>query len=299
MCTGKPNCNCKFAKSEMKPEALIVQMPILIKAHLEKGGRRIITFEASSASKDYEGDVIEQGALLNSADYFIKNGFLDVDHYCELGRNPEYSWLGIKNPESWIVGKPLDVYDLGNYRTGVKAEIKSGPVHDPLVNKYDWLWQQLHNEQGEWKASVFGYPGADTEEGGCTIGTDGHVCATRFLVKSFRWHSTALTRNPINKSLKHSVQIVTAKSFAKIMNPKMGHIDVKPIGPIARSEAQFTRTAIRKAFTNHIAVNCPETDSGKDICVDTLTKHFLKCENLSYFLADMYALATSELILRR
>ncbi|HLX54165.1 MAG TPA: hypothetical protein VKR58_09495, partial [Aquella sp.] len=211
-CNNTSSCNCGCSAS-FKSEALIVQIPIMIKS-LSKSGKRIISFEASAATLDFEGDVITQQALLKSADYFINNGFIDCDHYAELGRNPDYAWLGIKNPDSWIVGKPLEVFDLGNYRTGVKAEIKSGPVHDPLVNKYDWLWQQLHNEQGEWKASVFGYPGADTEEGGCTIGTDGHVCATRFLVKSFRWHSTALTRNPINKSLKHSVQIVTAKSFA-------------------------------------------------------------------------------------
>src|ERR1700723_62675 len=127
MCTGKPNCNCSLSKAGLQSEPLIIQMPVIIKAHVSKSGQRIIQFEASSATRDYEGDVIEQKALLNSADFFVKNGFLDVDHYCELGRNPDYSWLGIKDPESWIVGKPLEVYDLGNYRTGVKAVIKSNP----------------------------------------------------------------------------------------------------------------------------------------------------------------------------
>ena len=292
MCNCKDCNNCE-CNSNFKSEAIIAQFPIIIKS-LSKSGKRIIEFEASNQEMDYEGDVITQQALLNSADYFVKNGFIDQDHMAELGANPEYSWLGIRDPESWKVGKPLEVFDLGDHRTGVKAEIKSGLVNDPLTNKYDWLWQQLHNEPDTWKASIFGYPGPDTEEGGCTA--DGKSCATRFLVKSFRWHSTALTRNPINKSIKHPVKIVMAKAFAKFMNPKMGYVDLKPL---ARSDVKFTRTAIKKSFASHIAIDCPETNSGQNICVNTLTGHFLKCENLSYFMADMYALATSELILRR
>jgi hypothetical protein len=281
-------------------EPLIVQMPVLIKAHLSKAGERVIEFEASSTTLDAEGDVIEQQALLNSADYFIKNGFIDVDHYCELGRNPQYHWLGIKDPDSWIVGHPVDVKDIGEYRTGVKAIIKqnkNGKV-DPTLYKHDWLWTQLNNEKGEWKASVFGYPGADTEEGGCTIGTDGHVCATRYLVKSFRWHSTALTRNPINKSLKHPVQIITAKAFAKAYAAKMGYVESIPLKPIYKDTPIFTRGEVRKSYYTHMCINCPETSNGRDINTHSLRGHFIKCEQMPYFMADLYSLATMELIRR-
>jgi len=289
MCNGNKDCSCgcsNLKKSE--GEALIIEFPILIKASV-KGGERIIDFEASATTNDYEGDVIEQKALLDSKDYFVENGFIDIDHYCELGRNPSYYYLGIKNPDEWIVGEPLEVKDLGNYRTGVKARIhksKSGEF-EPTKYKHDWLWQQLNNETGVWKASVFGYPGPDTQEGGCTEGTDGLVCATRYLVKSFRWHSTALTKNPINKDLKRSVQIISAKSFAA----KLGYI--KPI-----EQTIFNRDTLRKSFYTHIVLDCPETNSGKDITLHSIRGHFFKCEGLSYSLSDMYALATRELTRR-
>lgn len=289
MCNNENNCNCG-CKVEFKSEALIVELPILIKASIQ-GGERIIDFEASATTCDYEGDVIEQKALLDSADYFVENGFIDQDHYCELGRNPSYYFLGIKDPDSWIIGEPLEVKDLGNYRTGVKARIhksKSGEF-EPTKYKHDWVWQQLQNESGVWKASVFGYPGPDTEEGGCTTGTDGLVCATRYLVKSFRWHSTALTRNPINKDLKRSVQIISAKAFAA----KLGYIK-----PLPASDSMFNRDSLRKSFYTHIALDCPETSNGQDITVHSLRGHFFKCEGLSYSMADLHALATKELINR-
>jgi hypothetical protein len=272
----------------------MIQFPAMVKASM-LGDKRLIEFEASCASLDFEGDCITQEALLNSADYFVKNGFLDVDHYCELGRNPAYSWLGIKNPDSWIVGKPLEVMDLGNYRTGVKAIIKQHPNgnNDPLVNKYDWLWNKLKLEPGMWKASVFGYPGADTEEGGCTIGTDGRVCATRYLVKSFKWCSTALTRNPINKSLQHPVKIIMAKAFAA----KMGNMELDILRPLEQKKI-FYRDQLRKSYFVHMLTECPETEKGDSVTTRTMINHFMKCEDLPYYLSDIYALATLELINR-
>lgn len=291
MCDSEKDCSCGCSVAKKSEgEALIIQLPIIIKASM-KGKERMIDFEASAATTDYEGDVISQEALLNSADYFLKNGFIDLDHYCELGRNPAYYYLGIKDPEEWIIGEPLEVNDLGNHRTGVKARIHSskGGQFEPTKYKHDWVWQQIMNDADVWKASVFGYPGSDTEEGGCIQGTDGLVCASRYLVKSFRWHSTALTRNPINKDLKRSVQIISAKSFAA----KLGY--VKPMG---LDQPVFGRDSLRKSFSTHMAINCPETNNGKDITVHTIRGHFYKCMNLSYTLADLYALATNELIRR-
>lgn len=291
-CSDKHNCLCdRLIKFQ---DGIMIQFPSLIKASMI-GDRRIIEFEASCASKDMEGDVITQDALLKSADYFLRQGMIDVDHYCELGRNPAYSWLGIKDPESWIVGKPLEVKDLGNYRTGVKAEIKQHPqgINDPLKYKYDWIWTKIKNEPGLFYASVFGYPGIDTEEGGCTIGTDGRVCATRYLVKSFQWCSTALTRNPINKSLQHPVKIIMAKAFAA----KMGNMELDILRPLEANKV-FYRDQLRKSYFVHMLTECPETEKGDNVTTTTMINHFMKCEQIDYYLADVYALATLELINR-
>src|SRR5579872_4633369 len=123
MCNGnKDSCSCGCVEKPLvkASEPLIITFPALIKASNYKNDR-IIDFEASAATSDAEGDVIEQGALLSSSDYFLQKGFIDIDHYAELGKNPAYFFLGIEDPESWIIGKPLEVKDLGNYRTGIKA----------------------------------------------------------------------------------------------------------------------------------------------------------------------------------
>lgn len=293
LCSGnKNNCNCGCS---YKKEAVIVQFPILIKAHIASG-KRILTLESSCTSLDSEGDVITQDALLKSAEYYLEEGHIDIEHYSELGKLPQYDWLGIRDPDSWIVGKPVEVIDLGNYRTGIKAEIYQSPDGkiDPFVNKYDWVWQKILNEPGMWKASVYGYPGNDTQDGGCVIGTDGQVCATRYLIKSFRWHSTALTRNPINKSLKYPVQIVTAKSFAA----KLGNIDKELLNPMMNSHKIFYREGLRKSYFSHMLINCPETNAGRNVNVNSICNHFMKCENLPFYISDAYALATSELVKR-
>jgi hypothetical protein len=291
MCDGnKDTCKCGCSKSPIVKavgEPIVITFPVLIKAS-KYNKDRIIEFEASAATSDFEGDVITQEALLGSADYFVENGFIDIDHYAELGKNPAYFFLGIEDPESWIIGKPLEVKDLGNYRTGVKARLNKGQNWNPKLYKCDWLWQQLQKEIGLWKASVYGYPGPDTEEGGCTIGTDGTVCATRYLVKSFRWCSTALTKNPINKDLEKSVTIISAKAFAA----KLGYIKPAP------SKFQFNREVLRKSILAHICIDCPETKNGSNLSTYNLRGHFLKCDNFEYNQADLYALATSEMIRR-
>ncbi|HWY36005.1 MAG TPA: hypothetical protein VNX68_15280 [Nitrosopumilaceae archaeon] len=288
MCECTTNtCTCK---AKIASEALIAEFPVLIKASIVKG-QRTIDLEASATVKDAEGDVILQKALLEDKDHFISEGHLDIDHYSELAKNPDFDFLGLGKSEQWIIGKPLGVKDLGNYRTGVKAFIFSNPngKSNPQEFKYDWIWEQLIKGGEVWKASVYGYPGPDTQEGGCVEGTDGWVCATRYLVKSFKWCSLALTKNPINQGLKDPVRVISAKSFAANIGNCL---------PIPKGTPIFNRNVIRKSYNMHMASNCPETSHGKDINVNTMRNHFMKCDHLPYYLADMYALATKELITR-
>lgn len=281
------NCPCK---SNSAPQPIIAEFPVLIKANIVKG-QRVIDLEASATVKDAEGDVILQKALLDDKDHFLNEGHLDIDHYSELAKNPDFDFLGLGKSEQWIVGKPLEVKDLGNFRTGVKAFIFSNPngKSNPKEFKYDWIWEQLAKAGEIWKASVYGFPGTDTQEGGCTEGTDGWVCATRYLVKSFRWCSLALTKNPINQGLKDQVRIISAKSFAAHLGNCL---------PIPKGTPIFNRSVIRKSYAGHISSNCPETSRGTDINVHTMRNHFIKCEHLPYYLADLYSLATKELLSR-
>jgi len=63
-------------------------------------------------------------------------------------------------------------------------------------------------------------------------------------------------------------------------------------------QVAFNRDTLRKSFYTHMVLDCPETNNGKDITLHSIRGHFYKCENLSYSLSDMYALATKELLRR-
>lgn len=188
-------------------EAILVDLPCIIKSHLD-GGKRMVSVHASSEARDGEGDIIEQGALLDSAAAFVARGHIDIDHYSEIGRR-----LGIMNPESYIVGRPVEVLDVGGGVTAVVGEImrsKDGSI-DIKTNRYDAFWQSLEsNPPVQWRASIYGFPDKDgtidCREDYCSSG------ATRYHIKSMDWRSLAFTRSPVNDSLKGVATIVTAKA---------------------------------------------------------------------------------------
>lgn len=270
-------------------EPVIVGLPTIIKSAITKSGRRLVEIEVSSEHKDIEGDVILQSALLNSAQTFLEKGHIDIDHYSELGSNPKYSFLGIRNPESYIIGYPEEVLDLGKGRTGIKFEVKqnNNGICDGNKYKYDMFWESLQTTPPtRWLASVYGFPGPDTETGTCAKGVCGDCCATRYLVKTFMWKSTAVTQNPINDTLKMAAKVVTMKSFAAMLKSNI---------PMNNGMSNLSRTMIKSRFIDHICKSCPSTHDGKNINIWTVRDHYIKCENLDYNQADIYALATDSL----
>ncbi len=193
-------------------DPLIFSMPCIIKSQ-ESGGRRLIQVEASCQTVDLEGDVIMQKALLDSASSFVANGHLDIDHKSEpaIARR-----LGITNCEHYIVGRPYEVVDGGDGRTFVKGEISRSRDggFDPKNNMADMLWDSLQRKPPVvWYASIFGYPvkglTKNCRSGNCEMG------ARRFLIQGMNWKSLALTRNPVNNSLKGEAKIITAKAWAE------------------------------------------------------------------------------------
>lgn len=198
-------------------DAIILSFPTIIKAETGTEGQRIITVEASSEAVDSEGDVILQKALLDSAASFVKTGHIDIDHLSEIGYR-----LGITNPESFIIGRPIDVKDLGDGRTGVVAELmRSGDGKiDVKKNRFDAVWESLQSDPPvKWRASIYGFP---TKGGTKDCGKD--TCdsgATRYEVKSIDWRSLALTRNPVNTDLKGYAKIVKAGQYVEIVKANM------------------------------------------------------------------------------
>ena len=262
---------------EMLERAIVVSLPTVVKARNDGSGRRIVEVEASCEAVDSEGDVILQDALLNSAQSFIATGALDIDHLSELGPR-----LGIPDPASYIVGRPLEVKSLPGKRTSVVGEIRRSldGSHNPQRHRYDDLWDSLQSDPPvPWFASVYGFPLPGAVED-CTTGTCAHG-ARRYLIKAMDWRSLAFTRNPVNTSLRGQAKIVTAKSMIARMAKAMSIIDSQsePAVPSSMSDL-WTLRACQKCGV-HGAPSLPGYRA-----------HFIACAGFPPGLADIFAHAT-------
>lgn len=300
-------------------DAFVADIPCIVKAK-EVGGKRMIEVQASSEELDAEGDIIAQGALLGGAAEFVKSGHLDIDHISELGPR-----MGIPNPESYIIGRPTEVKDMGSGKTSVVGEIRRAMngLHDPNLNKFDAFWDSMQSDPPIlWRASVYGFPKGgmvdDCREVSCTSG------AKRFHIKGMSWRSLALTRNPVNESLTGYAKIVTAKAYIELMKAanSMAPPDIRPFdsqdsGPcvgepcghgdkansfmgggagaaIAMSEPRSLMDALGQ-YHGHMKSECPHTE-GMNTTMG-FKSHFQICCGMSADLADLYAHALMHKIL--
>jgi hypothetical protein len=267
-------------------EPLIITFDALVKARsTDSSGRRLIECEVSNQEVDLEGDVIEQKALLDSADYFIKYGHIDIDHISELGFR-----AGIKNPSSYIIGRPTEVKDLGNGRTGMVGEImksRDGSVN-PEQNKYDEVWKSLQAEPPVmWRASIYGFPELDG-----VIDCSEVVCnsgATRYHITKLQWKSLALTRNPVNDAIKGCVQIISAKAqidwLRKDMMMPFNLGETPRLAPAFNNLGQnqnpsfsmpYSTSDLWQQYTEHMAKDCPHCHPGLNSSLSFMD-HFSMC----------------------
>lgn len=194
---------------DLLDRAIVMRVPAVIKAlPTEAGGRRIVEVQASSEVMDVDGDVVLQDGLLKSASSFVNTGHLDIDHLSEFGYR-----LGIPDPSSYIVGRPLDVRAGPNNTTFVEGEISKaidGRV-DPARNRFDEFWMSLQREPPvTWFSSIYGWP-TDLEDFSKSASNSSGI--TRFLIKSLDWRSLAFTRSPKNTALNSPAKIVSAKAY--------------------------------------------------------------------------------------
>ena len=200
-------------------KAIAIDFDVVIKAHVQND-KRIIEFECSNSARDLEGDVILQSALMKSKDSFLRSGHLDLEHYSEIGDRLDPP---IPNPASYIIGKPLQVLDLGEGRTGIIGEIAKSAdgSFQPERFQYDAIWDAINRQPPvEYRASIYGYP-IPEEVVDCASSTCTHG-ATRYLVKGIDWRSTALCRRPMNDKIKGYVRVVSQKSFVTALSKANG-----------------------------------------------------------------------------
>jgi hypothetical protein len=179
-----------------------------------EGGERVLYMEASNQARDVQNETILVDALAGSKDYFLKYGRIDLDHATVWQMIREQK-LDPSNPYAREIGKPLDVRTTRAIRTGgepsilVKAGIfKSGDKGNQFTKASDWFWDSLQVVPPmAWYPSVAGtlLPGGRVDE------PDG-----RRIIKAMRWHSIALTRNPVNTSV-DKVSTVPLQEFCKAL----------------------------------------------------------------------------------
>ena len=255
---------------DLLERAVVAQVPALIKARpTEAGGRRIVEVEASTEITDLDGDVVLQDALLKSATSFIASGHLDIDHISEFGYR-----MGIPDPSSYIVGRPLDVRSGPNRTTFVEGEISKaidGRV-DPVRNRFDEFWQSLQREPPVvWFSSIYGWP---TDFDDLTQKAVPGSNATRYLIKAIDWRSLAFTRSPKNIALKSHARIITAKSY---------------VLELAKAYAIDPATELRDMVMLMKAASCPTCGVHTYPSLLGFRQHFVACKGAPAAMADVYA----------
>lgn len=162
----------------------------MLKAIPKTDGRnRYIFMEASNESVDIQQEIILCSALKASADYFLKFGNLDIDHYTMIG--PQ---MGIANSELYEVGRPVDV-SFRNNKTFVKAQLFDG--NSKVAEKANHMWESMTavNPPVNWFPSV---GGAILQKEAKLNPDTGDVVNVATAV---RWSNIGMSRTPVNPNL--------------------------------------------------------------------------------------------------
>lgn len=261
-----------MSTSDLLDRAFVAQIPVLIKARpTEAGGRRIVEVQCSSETVDMDGDIVLQDALLKAASGFVNKGHLDIDHLSEFGYR-----LGIPDPSSYIVGRPLDVRSGPNHTTFVEGEISKsidGTV-DVVRNRFDEFWMSLQREPPvTWFSSIYGWPTDMDDFSNSTVKNT--LGVTRLLIKAIEWNSLAFTRSPKNTGLTNPTRIVTAKAYlaelAKSVYPAMG------------DSVPNSMTEVWKA------AHCPTCKVESVPSLIGYRRHFITCKGCPSGMADVFA----------
>lgn len=167
-----------------------------------EAGDRFVYLEASNEAVDQQGEVVLAKALEDSADYFLRFGNLDLDHYTQIGAKN-----GIPGYELYEIGRPVDVR-CREGKTFVKGQIYSGT--GPAAERANNFWSSVTelSPPQRWFPSV----------GGAVLGKsiviDPVSKSRRAVIQKVRWTNVAFSKTPVNPNLL-SVSTVPFGALAK------------------------------------------------------------------------------------
>jgi hypothetical protein len=205
------------------------------KAHAEvEGGQRTLYMRASNPSVDTQDERILADALMNSKDFFLNHGRIDLDHATVWGLIRDQK-LDKENPYRREIGKPIKVIkeiERGEPSILVKAEIFQSKTPDnPVTRASDWFWNTLQiSPPMTWYPSVAGtiLPGGYSYEN-----DNGKRVRT---INNLRWHSIGLTRTPVNTSVA-PIGTLPLGALAKALMMGSPLDDIAGLVPVGPDEA--------------------------------------------------------------
>lgn len=168
----------------------------------QEGGRRFIHFEASNEALDQQNEVVMQKALRDSADYFLRYGNIDIDHFTMIGAK-----AGIPDYPTYEIGRPVDVKFDGS-RTMVKAEIYSGTGAAAAHANQFWSSLTEINPPARWYPSV---GGAIMDK---AIEIDPSTKMRKAYIKKVRWSNIGVSKTPVNQTVP-TVAVMGIETMAK------------------------------------------------------------------------------------
>ncbi|TYT77817.1 hypothetical protein [Treponema phagedenis] len=174
----------------------------------DESGDFIFDVEASNENLDLEQQKVLQQALLDSKDYFLKNGVISKDHLHQ-SRIFEGGNAKMVFDEDYVIGEPLSVYTDGS-STRVRGKLYKN-------NKYAKKFiELLENGSTRVKASVGGIsPIVERiQEGGTDLGR----------IVSVLWNDLALTIAPVNPTVApaYVVKSLSSLEFVKALSAGYG-----------------------------------------------------------------------------
>ncbi len=170
-----------------------------------ESGKRFIYFEASNEGVDQQGERVLAKALEASADFFLKFGNIDIDHYTIIGPK-----IGMKNAMNYEIGRPVDV-TVDGQRTFVKAELYQGS--GALADQANMVWESMTglNPPARWYPSVGGAVLAKSMQ------FDPETKEKVAVIDKVRWSNVGMSRTPVNQHLP-CASAAPMGTFAKSLN---------------------------------------------------------------------------------
>jgi hypothetical protein len=247
---------------------------------LEEGGRRFIYIEASNEALDQQNEVVMQKALKDSADWYLKYGNLDIDHYTQIGAK-----VGIPNHASYEIGQPVEVAFNGG-KTFVKGEILYGS--GPVADQANQFWSSLteRNPPAKWYPSV----GGSVLERAVEI--DPKSKTRKAFIKKVRWSNIGFSKTPVNQTVPTVATVpigaltkswsMSGLDFAKALEAGYGTDSASLTGGAAlRQQSLDHGPANYFDFRNQLAEEVRKHAVGKNPGVQDLVRHCVKRFNLS------------------